>query len=183
MRSSGSITRGILRDGTRLLPFPMDCASFSTLTPDDLNAIVAYLRTVPPVSNKVPRPIATVSAGLPVGQVQDADPRRRSADGLLRRQRRREGSAVMKTLPQMDADRARPSSPSAAFVAFLYFIPPFFITPPEDVRQGRWPRRRRRRRRHRRSGERAIAARGRYIVMTDRLHRLPRDQRLAGART
>ncbi len=51
------IVRGTLPDGTRLLPFPMDWASFSTLTPDDLNAIVAYLRTVPPVSNKVPKPV------------------------------------------------------------------------------------------------------------------------------
>ena len=34
----------------------MDYGSFSTLTPDDLDAIVAYLRTVPPVSNKVPPP-------------------------------------------------------------------------------------------------------------------------------
>ena len=34
---------------------PMDWASFSTMTPDDLNAIVAYLRTVPPVSNRVPK--------------------------------------------------------------------------------------------------------------------------------
>ena len=50
------ITQGTLRDGTRLLPFPMDWPSFSTLKPDDLNAIVAYLRTVPPVYNKVPRP-------------------------------------------------------------------------------------------------------------------------------
>jgi cytochrome c2 len=50
------ITRGTLRDGTRLLPFPMDWASFSTMKEDDLNAIVAYLRTVPPVRNKVPRP-------------------------------------------------------------------------------------------------------------------------------
>ena len=49
------ITKGILRDGTRLLPYPMDWASFSTMTPDDLDAIVAYLRTVPPVSNKVPQ--------------------------------------------------------------------------------------------------------------------------------
>jgi len=48
------ITKGILRDGSRLLPFPMDYGSFSTLTPDDLDAIVAYLRTVPAVSNKVP---------------------------------------------------------------------------------------------------------------------------------
>ncbi len=50
------ITKGILRDGSRLPPFPMDYASFSTLTPGDLDAIVAYLRTVPPVSNRVPAP-------------------------------------------------------------------------------------------------------------------------------
>jgi cytochrome c oxidase cbb3-type subunit 2 len=48
------VTKGILRDGTRLLPFPMDWGSFSTLTPEDLDALVAYLRTVPAVSNKVP---------------------------------------------------------------------------------------------------------------------------------
>ena len=50
------ITRGTLRDGTRLLPFPMDWPSFSTMKPDDIDAIVAYLRTVPPVRNKVPGP-------------------------------------------------------------------------------------------------------------------------------
>jgi len=50
------ITKGTLRDGTRLLPFPMDYASYSLLKPSDLDAIVAYLRTVPPVSNKVPPP-------------------------------------------------------------------------------------------------------------------------------
>jgi mono/diheme cytochrome c family protein len=55
-----TITRGILKDGTRLLPYPMDWASFSTLSESDLNAIVAYLRTVPPVVNKVPRPSRTV---------------------------------------------------------------------------------------------------------------------------
>ncbi len=53
------ITRGVLRDGTRLLPFPMDWPSFSTMKPEDLNAIVSYLRTIPPVSNKVPRPTRT----------------------------------------------------------------------------------------------------------------------------
>ena len=57
------VTKGILRDGTRLLPFPMDYASFSTLTPDDLSAMVAYLRTVPAVSNKVP---ASTRPMLPV---------------------------------------------------------------------------------------------------------------------
>jgi cbb3-type cytochrome c oxidase subunit III len=51
-----TLTKGILKDGTRLLPFPMDYGSYSTMTPDDLSAIVAYLRTVPPVSNKVPAP-------------------------------------------------------------------------------------------------------------------------------
>ena len=50
------LTRGIRPDGSRMLPYPMDWASFSTLTPQDLNAIVAYLRTVPPVSNRIPKP-------------------------------------------------------------------------------------------------------------------------------
>jgi cbb3-type cytochrome c oxidase subunit III len=54
-----TLTKGILKDGTRLLPFPMDYGSYSTMTPDDLSAIVAYLRTVPPVSNKVPAPKRT----------------------------------------------------------------------------------------------------------------------------
>jgi cbb3-type cytochrome c oxidase subunit III len=51
-----AITRGTLRDGTRLLPFPMDWPSYSTMKSSDVDAIVAYLRTVPPVSNKVPPP-------------------------------------------------------------------------------------------------------------------------------
>jgi cbb3-type cytochrome c oxidase subunit III len=58
-----AITKGILRNGTRLLPFPMDYASYSTLKPDDLDAIVKYLRTVPAVSNQVPAPSR---AALPV---------------------------------------------------------------------------------------------------------------------
>ncbi len=51
-----AITRGIRRNGTRLLPFPMDYASLSTLTPDDLDAMVKYLRTIPPIVNNVPEP-------------------------------------------------------------------------------------------------------------------------------
>jgi mono/diheme cytochrome c family protein len=51
-----AITKGTLRNGTRLLPFPMDWASFGTMKPSDIDAIVAYLRTVPPVSNRVPAP-------------------------------------------------------------------------------------------------------------------------------
>jgi len=54
-----AITRGVLKDGTRLLPYPMDWASYSTLKTDDLNAIVAYLRTLPPIVNKVPGPTRT----------------------------------------------------------------------------------------------------------------------------
>jgi hypothetical protein len=53
------ITRGILKDGTRLLPYPMDWASFSAMSPDDLNAIVAYLRALPPVKNEIPPPRRT----------------------------------------------------------------------------------------------------------------------------
>jgi len=48
------ITRGVLRDGTKLLPFPMDWPSFANMKPSDLDAVVAYLRTVPPVRNKIP---------------------------------------------------------------------------------------------------------------------------------
>ena len=49
-----AVTRGTRPDGSRMLPFPMDWASFSTLTPQDLDAIIAYLRTVPAVSNRIP---------------------------------------------------------------------------------------------------------------------------------
>jgi len=44
----GAITRGISRDGRRLQP-PMAFAWYARMTEADLNAIVAYLRTVPPV--------------------------------------------------------------------------------------------------------------------------------------
>jgi mono/diheme cytochrome c family protein len=42
-----AIVQGIRRDGTKLKP-PMSFASYAKMTDDDLNAIVAYLRTVPP---------------------------------------------------------------------------------------------------------------------------------------
>ena len=48
------VTAGVLPSGDRLPPFPMDWSAFFAMTPDDLNAMVAYLRTVAPVSNKVP---------------------------------------------------------------------------------------------------------------------------------
>lgn len=50
------ITRGIRKDGSRSLPFPMPWTAYSNFTEDDLNALVAYLRTVPAVSNKIPAP-------------------------------------------------------------------------------------------------------------------------------
>ena len=43
-----AITQGISRNGRKLQP-PMDFASYRGMTDDDLNAIVAYLRTVPPL--------------------------------------------------------------------------------------------------------------------------------------
>ena len=41
-----AITQGISKDGSRLKP-PMGYPYYARMTPDDLNAIVAYLRTVP----------------------------------------------------------------------------------------------------------------------------------------
>jgi cytochrome c oxidase cbb3-type subunit 2 len=54
-----AITKGILKDGTRLLPFPMDWPSYSTMTPSDLDAMIAYLRSLPPIRHAVPRPTWT----------------------------------------------------------------------------------------------------------------------------
>lgn len=49
-----AITRGEKRDGSRMLPFPMDWAGYSAWNPSDLDAVIAYLRTIPPVRNRVP---------------------------------------------------------------------------------------------------------------------------------
>jgi cytochrome c oxidase cbb3-type subunit 2 len=57
------VTKGILKDGSRLLPYPMDWPSYASTSASDLDAIVAYLRTVPPIVNKVPAPSRTI---LPV---------------------------------------------------------------------------------------------------------------------
>jgi cytochrome c oxidase cbb3-type subunit 2 len=50
------LTKGIRPDGSRMLPFPMPWPSYASLTPSDLTAIVAYLRTIPPISNRIPAP-------------------------------------------------------------------------------------------------------------------------------
>ncbi len=52
-----AFTRGIKHDGSRMLPFPMGWAAFAHLTPQDQDAIVAYLRTIPPVRNQIPPPV------------------------------------------------------------------------------------------------------------------------------
>lgn len=49
-----AFTRGIKRDGSRMLPFPMGWSAWAHLTSDDQKAIVAYLRTIPPVRNRIP---------------------------------------------------------------------------------------------------------------------------------
>ncbi|MBI1805598.1 MAG: c-type cytochrome [Ignavibacteria bacterium] len=48
------ITRGIRKDGSRSIPFPMPWTSYANLKEDDLNAIIAYLKTIPPIYNKIP---------------------------------------------------------------------------------------------------------------------------------
>ena len=51
-----ALTQGITRTGRKFLPFPMPWTSLATMKEDDLNAIVAYLRTVPAVHHKIPDP-------------------------------------------------------------------------------------------------------------------------------
>jgi cytochrome c oxidase cbb3-type subunit 2 len=52
-----AFTHGIKRDGSRMLPFPMGWPAYAHLTPRDQEAIVAYLRTLPPVKNQIPPPV------------------------------------------------------------------------------------------------------------------------------
>ena len=47
-----ALTEGIDKDGKHLFPL-MPFANFKTMTPDDVDAIVAFLRTIPAVNNKV----------------------------------------------------------------------------------------------------------------------------------
>src|SRR5262249_15059487 len=50
------VTRGTRPDGSRMLPFPMPWPSYGSLKPEDLDALVAGLRALPPVSNAIPAP-------------------------------------------------------------------------------------------------------------------------------
>ncbi|SDB35017.1 c-type cytochrome [Bauldia litoralis] len=49
-----AITQGVRPDGTHLSP-PMPFPFFANMTPEDLDAVVAYVRTIPPIVNKVER--------------------------------------------------------------------------------------------------------------------------------
>lgn len=49
-----ALTKGIRSDGSRMLPFPMPWTAYAKLKEEDLNAVIAYLRTVPPMYNKIP---------------------------------------------------------------------------------------------------------------------------------
>ncbi len=50
-----ALTKGIRpSDGSRMLPFPMPWPNLAGMKPEDIDAIIAYLRTVPPVSNAIP---------------------------------------------------------------------------------------------------------------------------------
>jgi hypothetical protein len=48
VKQKRAIKDGIRKDGTRLRP-PMGFAWYARMTEADLNAVVAYLRTVPPL--------------------------------------------------------------------------------------------------------------------------------------
>ena len=55
-----AIVDGVRPDGVRLAEI-MPSSFYPILTPGDLNAIVAYLRSLPPVKNKVPDPIYKIA--------------------------------------------------------------------------------------------------------------------------
>lgn len=50
------LTKGTRRNGTRMIPYPMPWPAMASLTESDLNAIIAYLRTIPPIVNRIPDP-------------------------------------------------------------------------------------------------------------------------------
>ena len=76
-----AIREGVRRDGTIIGP-PMPIPSYRGMSDSDVRAIVAYLRTVTPVRNKVPRSVFNIplpeSWGPPLGTVADV-----SRDDLL----------------------------------------------------------------------------------------------------
>ena len=79
-----SIREGRRPDGSLIGP-PMPIGLYRGLSDNDVAAMVAYLRTVKPVKNVVPRSVYRMplppSYGPPVGRVADVDPRDRIAYG------------------------------------------------------------------------------------------------------
>ncbi len=69
-----AIREGVRRDGTIIGP-PMPIPSYREMSDSDVRAIVAYLRTVTPVRNSVPRSVFNIplpeSWGPPLGAVPD----------------------------------------------------------------------------------------------------------------
>jgi mono/diheme cytochrome c family protein len=49
-----AIVRGVRRDGSVQVPYPMPWSSYANMKPADLIAMVAYLRTLPAISNRIP---------------------------------------------------------------------------------------------------------------------------------
>ncbi|MBI5524958.1 MAG: cytochrome c [Deltaproteobacteria bacterium] len=79
-----AIANGISRDGSALFPL-MPYPSYSVMDPDDLEAIVAYLRTLPPNDNKPPRtdlnfPVNFIVNRMPVESAPQKRPK--SSDGV-----------------------------------------------------------------------------------------------------
>lgn len=64
----GTLTKGLRRDGTRMLPFPMPWPSYANLKPGDLDAVIAYLRTRPPVINRIPAPTYPNTVAFLIGK-------------------------------------------------------------------------------------------------------------------
>jgi cytochrome c oxidase cbb3-type subunit 2 len=50
------ITKGVRRDGTRMIPYPMPWPNYAHMTADDLSALVTFLRSLPAVRNRIPSP-------------------------------------------------------------------------------------------------------------------------------
>ena len=159
------LTRGILRDGTRLLPYPMDWPSYL----DDDAGRSERDRRLPAHGaadlQQSAAPHAHVPAALPLGQVQDADPRRRSADDLLPRQRRHQGGTPLKRVPQVDASIVVVlAGGRAGFLRVPVFHPAVLHRVAGDVFEGRSPTQPPAVDGIADPAERAIAERGRYIV-------------------
>jgi mono/diheme cytochrome c family protein len=51
-----ALRSGVKKDGTPILP-PMPWPNTARLTPEDMSSLIAYLKSLPPVSHKVPAPL------------------------------------------------------------------------------------------------------------------------------